>query len=164
MFRTIKDKIHHIYFMSRSFNSFSAIVLVHYNFSQLLCRQCYTRRPCCVSVQLRHHLLSLCLSSTVVNSRVLYCQTPGLQVLCAGGDILSQGEVIFKRVCIYYISSTTVYSPNPFQSFPLFLPYPVHVEACHCKPRGLTDQFNSVSRSFNLRWRLIKLDIFTPHT
>jgi hypothetical protein len=107
--------------------------------------------PAPISVSLEHNNSS--------NNRSICSQSLGLSKLCACGDVLSQDKLSFRGVCVD--CRIAIHSPDPFQGIASLLPHSVYSVVAHWESRDFTGQFNSVSRSFNLRRRLILPDITT---
>ena len=116
-----------------------------------------------VFVQQLHCPQSLWLSSTEVNSSISSCQTIDLKELSAAGNILSHDETVLKGAAIDSRVWTCVHPPDPLQSSPRPLPYPVYIGGCHVEPRCDTWHLHCLSRCFHLRWRLVQFDL-TPNS
>lgn len=124
------------------------------------------RRHVCCLWRFLHSCSSLwshCVSpSTEENSRILCCQAADLQVLSAAGHVFSHLVTTFERASIDSRVWTCVHPPDPLQSFPWSLSYPVDIVAGHVKPWNGAGHLHCLSRSFYFRLRLIQS--FTPNT
>ena len=93
-------------------------------------------------------LTPLCLSCTVIHSRVLCSQTRQLQIQHAVRIVSGDFYPSFNTFCIHSSTSITSYSANPFSSFSCWLSYPANMVATTYIGRSLTGEAERYSRLF----------------
>lgn len=94
--------------------------------------------------------LTVC-SSAEINSGVLCCQAPDLEVLSPAGHVLSHDETCSVGSGI----DGAVRPADPLHNLPRLLARPVKMVTCHIEPRHHTRHLHSLSRSFHLRGGLV---------
>ena len=108
---------------------------------------------CCLLDSLRGFctdppLTPLCLSCTVIHSRVLCSQTRQLQIHHAVRIVSCDFYPSFNTFCIYSSTSITSYNAYPFKCSSFRLTYPGHVVATKGKARSLTGEAERFCRLF----------------
>ena len=107
-----------------------------------------------VFVQLCGCFVSLCLSGTVINSRVFSPQTVHLQKQLLSAVVSGDGESAPDWVGVIDWRTAVFYKCDPLQSFSRSLSDPAHSKAAECESRGCTGQSVRFSRTFNHWFRL----------